>query len=70
MAGDVTAQVKELTVPPPPGAPYSIALPGSEKEGRSKVYRHWRFQHALLETLDPQVRSHDSIDSTDTNSKI
>ncbi|KAI9886061.1 MAG: Peroxisomal membrane protein pex16 [Watsoniomyces obsoletus] len=65
MAGDVTAKVKELMVPPPPGTPYSVALPGSEREGRSKVYRHWRFQDALLETLDPEIRTvHDMFEAT------
>lgn len=46
---------KELGGPPPVGSPYSVALPGSEKPGRSKVYRHWGFQDGLLKTLDPKV---------------
>lgn len=49
-------RAKEIAAPPPVGSPYSVALPGSEQEGRSKVYRHWRFQDGLLKTLDPKVR--------------
>ena len=49
------SKLQDLVIPPPPGTPYSVALPGSEREGRSKVYRHWRFQNALVETLDPLV---------------
>lgn len=45
----------EIIAPPPPGAPNSVPLEGSELPGRSKVYRHWRFKDALLETLDPAV---------------
>lgn len=41
---------------PPKGAPYSIALPGSKQEGRSEVYRHWRFKDELMGSLDPAVR--------------
>jgi long-chain acyl-CoA synthetase len=56
MSAVVQARIKELSVPPPPGMPYSVPLPGSEIEGRSKVYRHWRFTDAMLKTLDPAVR--------------
>jgi len=41
--------------PPPRGSPHSVALPGTKKEGRSAIYRHWRFQDKLLESLDPAV---------------
>lgn len=55
----------ELARPPPPGAPYSVALEGSEKEGRSQVYRHWRFKDAILESLDPTVATaHDFFEQT------
>lgn len=58
-------RASELHPPPPKGDPYSVALPNSEKPGRSKVYRHWRFQDALLETLEPQILSaHDMFEST------
>lgn len=48
-------RAKEYNAPPPVGSPYSVPLPNSEKPGRSAVYRHWRFQHEFLETLDPEV---------------
>ena len=51
-------RAKLIAAPPPPGSPYSIALVGSEKEGRSAVYRHWRFKDGLLDTLDPHVISY------------
>jgi hypothetical protein len=47
----------ELAVPPPKGHPYSVPIPGSQVEGQSAVYRHWRFaDKPLLEILDPAVR--------------
>lgn len=55
MANVAMKTAAELLAPPPVGAPYSIALEGSEQPGRSKVYRHWRAKDALLETLDPAV---------------
>jgi long-chain acyl-CoA synthetase len=58
---DPEAYVKILKTPPPPGSPYSLPIPGSAKEDRSAVYRHWRFVDApLLQTFNPEVRtSHD-----------
>jgi long-chain acyl-CoA synthetase len=49
-------RVNEIRAPPPPGKPYSVALAGSKVEGRTPVYRHWRFTDGLLDTLDPKVR--------------
>ncbi|KAK6845153.1 AMP-binding enzyme [Apiospora arundinis] len=55
---EVKAQIDQLAVPPPAGTPYSVPIPGSEVEGRSAVYRHWRFKDGpLLETFDPEVRT-------------
>lgn len=55
----------EISKPPPNGQPYSVGLPNSEKHDRSKVYRHWRFQDGLVETLDPAVRTgHDMFEVT------
>lgn len=51
--------------PPPKGQPYSVALAGSEKPDRSKVYRHFLCKDGLLETLDPNVRTaHDMFESS------
>ena len=46
---------KDYRAPVPSGAPYSLPLPGSQKPGRSAVYRHWRFKDGLLKSLDPNV---------------
>ena len=46
MFGSTDAQIDratELHEPPAKGQPYSVALPGSEAEGRSAIDRHWRF---------------------------
>jgi long-chain acyl-CoA synthetase len=61
---DVDAVVSALHVPPPPGSPYSLPIPGSEREGRTAVYRHWRFVDTpLLQTVDPQVQTyHDAFE--------
>ncbi|EUC33441.1 hypothetical protein COCCADRAFT_26231 [Bipolaris zeicola 26-R-13] len=46
----------ELHTPPPKGKPYSVALPGTEIEGRSAIYRHWRFANKpVLEKLVPEI---------------
>ncbi|KAF2672698.1 acetyl-CoA synthetase-like protein [Microthyrium microscopicum] len=53
----------ELQPPPPVGSPYAVPLPGSKIEGRSEIYRHWRFRDSLLETLDPNLpTSHHSFE--------
>jgi long-chain acyl-CoA synthetase len=55
---DAEANLKALAIPPAPGRPYSVPIPGSEKEGRSAVYRHWRFRDGpMLETINPAVRT-------------
>ena len=62
---EITSLLKELSAPPPPGSPHSVALPNSAKEGRSPVYRHWRFKDVLLRTLDPAITNvHDMFEST------
>ncbi|KAI4242697.1 MAG: hypothetical protein L6R40_003918 [Gallowayella cf. fulva] len=50
-------RAKQLAAPPPPGLPYSVALPDSKQPGRSAVYRHWRFQDELLKSIDPDVHT-------------
>ncbi|KAL9086645.1 MAG: hypothetical protein Q9159_004054 [Coniocarpon cinnabarinum] len=47
-----------LRIPPPPGQPHSVPLPGSKREGRSEVYRHWRFVDGLIQTLTEICWSH------------
>lgn len=48
-------RAKDMVPPPPPGAPYSVAVPGTEKQGRSAVYRHWRQKDGVLHSLDQSV---------------
>lgn len=47
----------ELMPPPPSGQPYAVPIPGSKADGRSAVYRHWRFADKLLENLDDDITS-------------
>lgn len=49
------ARADELKQEPPEGTPYSVPLPGTEKPGRSRVYRAWNAQTELLKTLDSNV---------------
>ncbi|OOQ83881.1 putative AMP-binding enzyme [Penicillium brasilianum] len=59
------AKAEELKQSPPKGTPYSVAIPGTEQPGRSRVYRAWNAQKELLTTLDPQVvTAHDMFEST------
>lgn len=51
------ARAEELRQAPPKGTPYSVAIPGTEKPGRSRIYRAWNMQKELLRSLDPQVRN-------------
>ncbi|KAF2672439.1 long-chain-fatty-acid-CoA ligase/ protein binding protein [Microthyrium microscopicum] len=61
-------RAKGLRVPPEPGKPYSLPVPGSQVPGRSAVYRHWRFTDALLETMDPKIRTaHDFFEEAVAN---
>ncbi|KAF2878344.1 long-chain-fatty-acid-CoA ligase/ protein binding protein [Massariosphaeria phaeospora] len=56
----------ELAVPPPKGQSYSVQIPGSQTEGRSAVYRHWRFANGpLLERLDPAITTvHEAFEAS------
>ncbi|KAI4156419.1 MAG: hypothetical protein LQ341_000010 [Variospora aurantia] len=54
----------QIAAPPPAGSPYSVPLPNSAQPGRSAVYRHWRFQDGLLNTLDPEIHTaHQAFES-------
>ncbi|ETS77533.1 hypothetical protein PFICI_11407 [Pestalotiopsis fici W106-1] len=63
---EVKDWLSKTASPPPPGSPYAVPVPGSEREGRSAVYRHWRFRdQPLLSTYDPSVRTfHELIQDT------
>ncbi|KAF2742987.1 acetyl-CoA synthetase-like protein [Sporormia fimetaria CBS 119925] len=69
MSGTVDLQLQRaqaLAIPPPKGKPYSVPIPGSESEGKSAVYRHWRCRDGpLLETLDPKITTgHEAFEAT------
>ena len=69
MFGSTDAQIDratELHEPPAKGQPYSVALPGSEAEGRSAIYRHWRFtDKPLLDHLVPEIRTpHEAFENS------
>ncbi|KAJ6004820.1 hypothetical protein N7540_012619 [Penicillium herquei] len=50
---------------PPKGKPYSVAIPGTEKPGRSPIYRAWSAQKELIKSLDPKVTTaHEMFEST------
>lgn len=63
---DTLAYVATLRTPPPPGSPYSVPVPNSASEGKSAIYRHWRFvDKPLLKTLDPAITTvHDAFETT------
>ena len=63
---DPDAYALSLRVPPPPGSPYALPIPGSHGEGRTPVYRHWRFVDGpVLHTLDPEaLTAHASFEKT------
>lgn len=66
LSQDPDAYCRFLLEPPPPGSPYSLPIPGSARDGRSAVYRHWRFVDGpLLQTIDPAVlTAHDMFESS------
>lgn len=63
---DTASYIKTLSTPPPPGSPYAVPLPGTERPGRTPIYRHWRFRDGpLLATFDPSVQTfHDIFEQT------
>lgn len=66
ITNDADANIKTLRTPPANVGPYSLPIPGSEKEGRSAVYRHWRMvNQPLLATVDPSLRTaHDIFENS------
>lgn len=63
---DPDAYFKRLTTPPPTGSPWGIPIPGSERPGRSAVYRNWAVRdEPLLTTFDPEIQStHDIFEAS------
>ncbi|KAJ4369633.1 medium-chain fatty acid-CoA ligase faa2 [Neocucurbitaria cava] len=59
-------RAKELHDPPPKGQAYSVAIPGTQAQGRSAIYRHWRFaDKPLLETLAPNISTpHEAFENS------
>lgn len=56
----------ELHDPPAKGQPYSVALPGTKQEGRSAIYRHFRFtDKPLLASLVPEINTpHEAFENS------
>ncbi|KAG0634663.1 hypothetical protein HOY80DRAFT_894542 [Tuber brumale] len=51
---------------PPPGSPHAVPVPGSEKEGHTPVFRHWRVdpKGELMKSLDPKINTiHDAFEA-------
>ncbi|PNP41074.1 AMP-binding enzyme [Trichoderma gamsii] len=63
---DVEAYIKKLSTPPAPGALHGVALPGTERPGRTPIYRHHKIgDGALLTTFYPEVQSvHDLFEAS------
>lgn len=63
---DAAAYAEFLSRPPPAGSPYTLPVPGSEREGRTAVYRHWRLRDGPLpKSIDPNVRTaHEMFESS------
>jgi len=63
---DPAAWVTAMKAPPPPGSPYSLPLPGSQREGRTPIYRHWRWVNKELpSSIDAQIlTAHDAFEAS------
>lgn len=63
---EAKALVEKYTTPPPPGSPYSLPVPGTERENRTHIYRNYAFRDGpLLERLEPHVMTvHDLFEET------
>ncbi|TAQ84920.1 hypothetical protein B7494_g6768 [Chlorociboria aeruginascens] len=63
---DPDTLLKVLRSPPPPGSPYSLPIANSKREGRTAVYRHWRFVDTpLIQTIDPSIlTAHDAFEAS------
>ncbi|KAF2471319.1 long-chain-fatty-acid-CoA ligase 1 [Lindgomyces ingoldianus] len=58
----------EIAKPPPKGQPYSVPILGSQSEGRSAVYRHWRYRDGpMMERLDESITTaHEAFEASAT----
>ncbi|KAL5332707.1 hypothetical protein BJX70DRAFT_392777 [Aspergillus crustosus] len=55
----------ELNQEPPKGKSYAVSIPGTQKDGRSPIYRSWHTQKDLIHTLDTNVTTaHDMFETT------
>ncbi|KAK5661498.1 hypothetical protein OQA88_11402 [Cercophora sp. LCS_1] len=65
---ETEAYIATISQPPPPGSPYALPVPGTERPNRTAVYRHWRFVNGpLLETYDPAHQTlHDLFEASAT----
>ncbi|KAG9240450.1 hypothetical protein BJ878DRAFT_526086 [Calycina marina] len=62
---DIFAISDQYHVPPPPGSPYSIPIPGTGTDGRSAIYRHWRCPDGVVQTIDPDMLTfHDAFEAS------
>ncbi|KAK4216257.1 hypothetical protein QBC37DRAFT_97774 [Rhypophila decipiens] len=63
---DTRSYINSIAQPPPPGSPYAVPIPGTERPNRSPIYRHWRFQDGpLLATYDPAEQTvHDLFEAS------
>ncbi|KAI1632615.1 AMP-binding enzyme [Biscogniauxia mediterranea] len=56
---EAAAHIKYISTPPPGNSPYAVPIPGTQREGRTHIYRHWRFQdRPLLDTYSPEIRTY------------
>jgi long-chain acyl-CoA synthetase len=60
------ARAEELHSPPAKGSPYSVALPGTQTEGKSAIYRHFQFtDKPLLASLVPEISTpHEAFENS------
>lgn len=56
--------IKKFAIAPPAGKPHGVAVTGSERPGRSPIFRHHAIGDGpLLATLDPKVQTqHDAFE--------
>lgn len=62
---DTAAYIKGLSTPPAPGALHGVAIAGSERPGRTAIYRHHKIGDGpLLTTFSPEIQSvHDLFEA-------